>query len=376
MSLNKYNIFSNIRNDQFLPNIVEGDNDSSFNSDENAIINNQILIPLEPNDFFRSDDNIFDNGNNANNLDQKNYRMKMDNKAKIFFKTRIEIHIPKPFLENEICILFKKMNIDKETKIKFISSLNKFSIKKEEIKNKLSLNQNERRKNLDNKINIKDKFKTGRKLKNDISRRSHNKYSFDNLVDKIKNMINTSLLFFCNKVIKTIYENNPKIKQIFTDAELPKKISTKKVIKEIDKNFIVNKKKGNEILELLNMTVRDYLCNKISTKYSKIPSQYNQLIINQLLSDENNKDIFDFLLNNIKIEDYLNIFLHQKEFKDILNYDRLNNNQKQILKNNNVSICNYLKKIYIKDETYFQCLVILIYNFRRYLMIRERRNRS
>ena len=376
MSLNKYNIFSNIRNDQFLPNIVEGDNDSSFNSDENAIINNQILIPLEPNDFFRSDDNIFDNGNNANNLDQKNYRMKMDNKAKIFFKTRIEINIPKPFLENEICILFKKMNIDKETKIKFISSLNKFSIKKEEIKNKLSLNQNERRKNLDNKINIKDKFKTGRKLKNDISRRSHNKYSFDNLVDKIKNMINTSLLFFCNKVIKTIYENNPKIKQIFTDAELPKKISTKKVIKEIDKNFIVNKKKGNEILELLNMTVRDYLCNKISTKYSKIPSQYNELIINQLLSDENNKDIFDFLLNNIKIEDYLNIFLHQKEFKDILNYDRLNNSQKQILKNNNVSICSYLKKIYIKDETYFQCLVILIYNFRRYLMIRERRNRS
>ena len=60
MILNKYNIFSNIRNDQFLPNIVEGDNDSSFNSDENAIINNQILIPLEPNDFFRSDDNIFD----------------------------------------------------------------------------------------------------------------------------------------------------------------------------------------------------------------------------------------------------------------------------------------------------------------------------
>ena len=376
MSLNKYNIFSNIRNDQFLPNIVEGDNDSSFNSDENAIINNQILIPLEPNDFFRSDDNIFDNGNNANNLDQKNYRMKMDNKAKIFFKTRIEMLIPKPFLENEICILFKKMNIGKETKIKFISCLNKFSIKKEEIEDKLSLNQNERRKNLDKKINMKDKFKTGRKLKNDISKRSHNKYSFDNLVDKIKNMINTSLLFFCNKVIKTIYENNPKIKQIFTDAELPKKISTKKVIKEIDKNFIVNKKKGNEILELLNMTVRDYLCNKISTKYSKIPSQYNELIINQLLSDENNKDIFDFLLNNIKIEDYLNIFLHQKEFKDILNYDRLNNSQKQILKNNNVSICSYLKKIYIKDETYFQCLVILIYNFRRYLMIRERRNRS
>ena len=62
-------------------------------------------------------------------------------------------------------------------------------------------------------------------------------------------MINTSLLLFYNKVIKTIYEDNIKIKQIFTDAELPKKISTKKVIKEIDKNIIVNKKKGYEILE-------------------------------------------------------------------------------------------------------------------------------
>jgi hypothetical protein len=244
MNLNKYNIFSNIRNDQFLPNIVEGDNDSSFNSDENTIINNQILIPLEPNDFIRSDDNIFDNGNYGNNLDQKNYRMKMDNKAKIFFKTRIEMLIPKPFLENEICILFKKMNIDKETKIKFISSLNKFSIKKEEIKNKLSLNKNERRKNLDNKINIKDKFKTGRKLKNDISRRSHNKYSFDNLVDKIKNMINTSLLFFCNKVIKTIYENNTEIKQIFTNTDLPKKTPIKKLIYNFRRYLMIKERRN------------------------------------------------------------------------------------------------------------------------------------
>ena len=168
----------------------------------------------------------------------------MSNKAKIIFKTKIEMHIPKPFLENEMCILFKKMNIGKETKIKFISCLNKFSIKKEEIEDKLSLNQNERRKNLDKKINMKDKFKTGRKLKNDISKRSHNKYSFDNLVDKIKNMINTSLLFFCNKVIKTIYENNTEIKQIFTYTELPKKISTKKVIYNFRRYLMIKERRN------------------------------------------------------------------------------------------------------------------------------------
>ena len=33
MILNKYNIFSNLRNDQLLSNIIEGDKDSFFNSD-------------------------------------------------------------------------------------------------------------------------------------------------------------------------------------------------------------------------------------------------------------------------------------------------------------------------------------------------------
>jgi len=378
MNLNKYNPFSKIRNDLFQSNLVEDDKDSSFNSDLKSNIYNNILIPWEPNSIIISNENFnFDNDNYGFNLDNENNRINSSYKAKTYFTTRKERHIPKPFLEKEICILFKKMNtISKETKIKFISCLNKFSIKKEEIKDKLALNPSKRRKNLDNNIKIKNKFKAGRKLKNDVSIRTHNKYSYDNLVDKIKNMINTSLILFCNKVIKAIYENNTKIKLNFTDGELPKKASTKKVIKEIDKNFIVNKKKGNEILELLNMTVKDYLCNKISSKYSKIPSEYNELIINQLLLDDNNKDIFDFLFNNLRIEDYLNIFLNQKEFKDIMNYDRLNEDQKQILNNNNVSICNYLEKIYIKDECYFQCLVILIYNFRRYLMNKERRNRG
>ena len=87
----------------------------------------------------------------------------------------------------------------------------------------------------------------------------------------------------------------------------PKKQTTK-IIKDIDKSFIVNKKKGRKILELLNMTVGDYLLNKISSKYIiNIPPDYNKLIIKQLLSDENNKKVFDFLFN------HLDIFLYQKK---------------------------------------------------------------
>jgi hypothetical protein len=60
------------------------------------------------------------------------------------------------------------MSINKETKEKFISC-NKINTKKEEIKNKLALNPSKRRKTLNYKIENKDKFKKGRKTKNDFS---------------------------------------------------------------------------------------------------------------------------------------------------------------------------------------------------------------
>ena len=214
-------------------------------------------------------------------------------------------------------------------------------------------------------------------MKNDFSVRINNKYSCDNLVDKIKNMINISLVSFDNKKIKNIYTDNAEIKQIFSDAKLPQKFSTTKVIKGIDKNFIAQKRKGNEILELLNLTVKDYFYNKISSKYTNIPQDYNWLIINQLLLDDNNnKNIFYFLFNQIKIGDFLDIFIYQKKLKDIFNYNQLNKKQNQILENNSAKFSDYLQKFYINDETYFQCLVLLIYNFRRYLLVKERRNRN
>jgi hypothetical protein len=273
------------------------------------------------------------------------------------------------------------MDFDKETKIKFISCINKASDKKEEIKDKLLLKPNERRKNLGGVREIKDKnikniIKSGRKKKSDISNRFHNKYSSDNLIDKIKNMINISLVSFCNKIISSIYEDKIKIKEIFSSARLSKKISKTKIIKDINYNFIYNKKKAHEILDLLNITIKDYLCNKISQKYANTPDEYNKLIINQLLLDNKYKDIFDFIFNHIKIKDWFDLFIYKKDLKDISKYKSLKRNEKIIIKNNLVRINDYLIKIYQKDETYFQCLVMCIYNFNRFLMVKEERNRN
>ena len=387
MSINPFNLSFNKRNDFFFSNYTNNDLDSSFNLDENSInINNNQLISFDLNNF----NTIFD----ENSLKNNNLYMnpsQMINKAKPYFKIkkyyRIEIEkdIPKPFLEKDITKLFKKMNICKETKMKFISCINNPSTKKEEIKYKLLLNPRERRKKLNDKVKPKEKkeikfnnksnIKSGRKTKNDFSVRTHNKFSFDNMIDKIKNMINTSLVLFCNKIIKAIYTNEEQIIQIFSMAKISKEISRTKIIKDIDYSFLANKRKGNEILELLNMTVKDYLSNKISLKYVNIPNEYNELIINQLLLDDNNKDIFVFLFN-IKIGDFFYVYIYQKDIKDFLEFNNLKSNHKRIIKNNLVRINDCLNKIVSKDETYFQCLVMLIYNFRRFLMNQERRNRN
>ena len=387
MSINPFNLSFNKRNDFFFSNYTNNDLDSSFNLDENSInINNNQLISFDLNNF----NTIFD----ENSLKNNNLYMnptQMINKAKPYFKIekyygiKIENDIPKPFLEKDITKLFKKMNICKETKMKFISCINNPNTKKEEIKSKLLLNPRERRKKLNDKVKPKEKkeikfnnksnLKSGRKTKNDFSVRTHNKFSFDNMIDKIKNMINTSLVLFCNKIIKAIYTNEEQIIQIFSMAKISKEISRTKIIKDIDYSFLANKRKGNEVLELLNMTVKDYLSNKISLKYVNIPNEYNELIINQLLLDDNNKDIFVFLFN-IKIGDFFYVYIYQKDIKDFLEFNNLNSNHKRIIKNNLVRINDCLNKIVSKDETYFQCLVMLIYNFRRFLMNQERRNRN
>ena len=383
MSINPFNFSFNRKNDLFLSNYTNNDLDLSFNFDINSINNNNHLISFDVTDFYNlSEENSLKNNNLSMNLSQIINKEKPRFKVKKYFKTQIEKDIPKPLLEKDITKLFKKMNIGKETKIKLISCLNKPSAKKEEIKDKLLLNPRERRKKLNDnnkpKLNNNNKIsiiKSGRKTKNDVSIRTHNKFSFDNMIDKIKNMINTSLVLFCNKIIKAIYTNEEQITQIFSATKISKEISRTKIIRDIDYSFIANKKKGSEILELLNMTVKNYLCNKISSKYVNIPNEYNELIINQILLDDNNRNIFDFLFN-LKIGNFFNVYIYQKDIKDLIEFNSLKSKHKRIIKNNLVNISDYLCKIISKDETYFQCLVMLIYNFRRFLMNQERRNRN
>ena len=50
--------------------------------------------------------------------------------------------------------------------------------------------------------------------------------------------------------------------------------------------------------------------NDISSKYNHIKYQnnYNDIMIDNLLLDNNNKDIFVFIFNDLKLEDWLDLF--------------------------------------------------------------------
>ena len=311
-----------------------------------------------------------------------------NNKLRIKFQT--DIIIPEPFMEQQINAKIRIMNMNKEQKEKYFLETKEICDKIYLVRDKIMLKKNERRRHLKrkngvfenkNKDESNETIKTGRKKKSDGTNRFHNKYSLDNLFNKAKNMINKSLIEFINILINYIYSRE-QIKTMFLELNIEKKKSKSKIIKVIKNNqynFIKDKKKNNDIIELFTLTVKEYLCNKLSIKYINLPNDYNEKVISWLLKDDNNKNLFDFIFNKLKIEDWVDIFLYQKKFKDYFGFNSMNQNSKKIIKENIIRIDYYFEEIYLDnkgnaDKSYFHCFLLLIYNLRRYLMIKEKRN--
>ena len=155
----------------------------------------------------------------------------------------------------------------------------------------------------------------------------------------------------------------------------------KNVIKKND--FIIRGKleTKEEKLNLLNLTIKKYLCGKISPKYTKsnYPSNFNELIIDKILKDEDNKDILNFILNDLLIKDWLEIFLYKKSFDDFNKYNAFDKIQKNKIKGNLERIDKYINKIYNKknkNKIYFHCFYLIAYNLYRFLIMKEKRNKS
>ena len=395
MTLNQI-YFNFIDNQRSLLSLFKYDfSDLQINEEENSE-NNMMLNQgnlgnnfLEINPFSQMEEEVFSSslptGDNIMKIDSS---IDTDNKTKILFE--VNTLIPDPFLEYQINVIIRLMDINKEQKEKYYLETKEICDKIYLVRDKIMLKKNERRRHLKrkngvfenkNKDESNETIKIGRKKKSDGSIRFHNKYSLDNLFNKAKNMINKSLIEFINLLINYIYSRE-QIKTMFLELNIEKKKSKSKLIKVIKNNqynFIKDKKKSKDIIELFTLTVKEYLCNKLSIKYTNLPNDYNEKVISLLLKDDNNKNLFDFIFNKLKIEDWVDIFLYQKKFKDYFGFNSMNKNNKKIIKENIIRIDYYFEEIYLDnkgnaDKTYFHCFLLLIYNLRRYIMIKEKRN--
>ena len=90
-----------------------------------------------------------------------------------------------------------------------------------------------------------------------------------------------------------------------------------------------------------------------------------------------NNSIFNFIFNKIKIEEWLDIFVHKKEFEYLDNIGDLKEYQIEMIKANLVRIdemdANRLYEICQNDKKYFHCFMLLIYNFKRFFEQKEGR---
>ena len=268
--------------------------------------------------------------------------------------------IPKFFTESSInTMIIRQYDISKELKLKLSLDINSNNNDIEQIKRVLESDTKKRRKTCKNNL-----------------------YRTDHILIKLINIIDSSLFNFINNLIASLYSKE-KIYH-FLDGVISSnqidKGDLKVVIKKND--YIIRSKleTKEEKLNFINLTLKKYFSSIISPKYdkskSKYPSNYNELIIEKLLQDVDNRNIFDFILNDLLIKDWLDLLLYKTNLKDFDKYNLFDKTQKNKIKVNLERIDKYINKICKKDKIYFHCFILIAYNLSRFLILKEKRKKT
>ena len=288
-------------------------------------------------------------------------------------------HEVKYMSEKDINEMIQAKNLNKEIKEKLYLDENIRSEEIDEVWSELICSKKRRRnKRKVKKFTIKAKDSTeqhlGRKRKNDDSKRNRIKFDRYNIIKKIKNIIINYLILSINNLLQSLYIKE-QINQMFSELNLTQinNMIPIQIIRKIKHNIYATQTKVEKNLEFLRLGIKKCLSNTISEKYKGIPNNTNELIITRLLQDENNKDIFDFIFNRLKIEEFLNIFTYQKDLNDYVK-NTLNKDQILIIRNSLIRIdeIDIIKK---EGKIFFHCLLLIIYNFKDFIDNKERRNR-
>ncbi len=122
-----------------------------------------------------------------------------------------------------------------------------------------------------------------------------------------------------------------------------------------------------------NLTIKDYISQNISPKTINLPFDYNKKIIQKLLDDEENKDIFNFIFNELKIEDWLDIYLYKKEIDDFIDNNKFSNIIINEIKESLIRIDKTFLEMKKDDKLYLNYFTLMIYNYKRYFSMKEER---
>ena len=228
-------------NNSFIQGYYSGMNDNTYNFCQQANINPE-----------NDDENI----NEFSNLFLESY------------KQYDESSIQGDTYFNKIYFITKKNDefFNKINKIKDTKQTNELS--KEDLKN----------------IHSHIKKAKGRKLKNSKEQGFHNKFTFDNIIRKIKAISMKSFFNFFNN----------KIKEVYKDSEVKSLWGLKKLNQSQIKNSNIE---YNRLF--FEKSLKDIFSDNITTKWKTEERDHNKKLIEKLLNEENKekKIIFEKILN-------------------------------------------------------------------------------
>ena len=198
-----------------------------------------------------------------------------------------------------------------------------------------------------NNIYLKKPFKEkkliGRKKKSSEGLGEHNKFSDDNLIRKVKNIVLETTSLFINQKISLAYSSDNQNSQNVLKNKQLLKLSQKQVEK---KNVEYNK-------SFLNRALQSIFSEDISTKYKKYNVKHNKNLIEELLNEEDEeKRLFFQAIFNLSFLDVLkhfrgSIFIKElsgiNSFNDYLNKTDFGKNSKEYKEILSIFMNNYEK---------------------------------
>ena len=370
------NLYENNKKDEFEFMFNENKiDDNSLNDNEEYLFIKSTACKTKPK---IPNQNILKDSNNYETCKKK----EIENLSNILINDKnqiknLQINMPpvqydSAKIKNDI---FPKLELVKEIKDKFINTDNLKDLEYK-MSDEVFLAPKKRNRGKDNKNNNTIK-KIGRKRKNDNSVSKHSKDSHDNIVKKIKSKILSYLLIFVNSILKSVLEES-KIKyyiRIIRKIQNDKEPDIEDLIKDLDYNKIVNETKREKNLNFLKLPLKDFLSIDISPKFSTYSRDSNKKVISEIIKNEKDNEIILFILNDLTLGNYLDIFLYKKELKDFGKLDKENIDK---IMDKFIRIDNLLEEIYKLnyENNYFSIFISIIYNSERWFFIKQERNKG